>query len=84
VTISTTVALSRAASPSGGDAEAEAEQQPAERAEGKEQKQASKVPAPTRESEVFTLVYENDRWELPKEPASETLQISFESALDDE
>jgi hypothetical protein len=42
------------------------------------------APEPKEEKEVFLLVYDNDQWELPKKPQSETLQICFESALRDE
>jgi hypothetical protein len=42
------------------------------------------APKPKQEKEVFLLVYNNDQWELPKKPESETLQICFDSALRDE
>jgi hypothetical protein len=42
------------------------------------------APEPKEEKEVFLLVYDNDKWELPKKPESETLQICFDSALRDE
>lgn len=44
----------------------------------------STAPAPKREKEVFLLVYDNDKWEMPTKPESETLQLCFESALRDE
>lgn len=36
------------------------------------------------EREKFLLVYDNDRWDLPIKPESETLKICFDSALADE
>jgi hypothetical protein len=70
VTILTTITLSNGAETAAAGADGEAEENP--------------PPEPTTEKEVFLLVYENGKWDLPNKPKSETLQLCFESALREE